>query len=193
MIYKLTPIHFLDINEGVDYNETAEFLFTHYAHKINTTEKGEEIIFASNDNVKITDWKGWTQLEKIEKVIHPDWYELEPRVPSGLSKFTPITVSSDALIPVYDNHKMIRGFHGELKFAYTIKTADKLLYPDKIRFVKLIDPSGVDNPFSGVSIIPKMNSPAIGYNIYTKSKFFNAGIYHLYGSNDMTDGNIFYK
>ena len=195
MIHHSTPIHFLDINEGVDYNKDAEFLFTHYAHKINVTDKGEEIVFTDNDNVKIMDWRGWTQIEKIEKSINENWYQLMPIViPEGLynhQKFSPIEVSSDTLIPVYDPHKFIRGFHGEVKFEYKLKKVDQLSSTDQLRFLKLIDIYGNNHRFSSVTLYPT-NSTIIGYKIYTKSEFFNAGVYHLYAS-DIVSENIFYK
>lgn len=190
MIYKETQVHFLDINEGKSYIGTAESLFRHYAHKIHPSGDHDEIVFNDQfDNVKITDWTGWTNLVKIERFLQPNWYHLIPNE-SKYSERPDILVSSDTLIPIYDSENIVKGFHGETKFAFHLKKSEAICNGDKIRFTKLLDEDGNDHQFSSVAPVYSF-SPAVGYKIYTVSGFFNASVFHLYGGTK--DNNLAYK
>jgi hypothetical protein len=186
---------FLDLKEAEPYERETEFLFTHYAHKINHDDDHDEIVF-DHDEVSVMDRTGWTELMKIEKFNNHEWYQLllnDISEESMLSNQTSVMISADTLIPIYDTENTIRAFHGEIKYAYTLKKPHQLTHDDSIRFTKFIETSGNNNQqFANIRAIP-IYEDAVGYKIYTKSKFFNSGIFHMYGDNNHISQNIVYK
>lgn len=190
MVHKETDIQFLDINEGKNYVGSVEYLFRHYAHKMRLAGNHEEIIFDESDNVKISDWRGWTQLLKIERFVQSDWYHL---IPNGSTYWDcpDILVSSDTLVPVYENENPVKGFHGETKFAFQLKKPETICNGDKVRFTKLLDTDKNLHQFSTVAPVYSYDF-SVGYKIYTMSNFFNAGVYHLYAGKP-SGTNLAYK
>ena len=183
MIASFMPVHFIDIDEGVDYKQDAEFLFSHYAHKM-IHHQCRDMIDLSNDNVKIKDFNGWTQILKIEKWKSHEWLLLYPCQEGDLNDLHKIIVSPNTLVPAYDIDDIIRGFHGEVKIGFKLKRADELSSDDKIRFTKVFKNIDSDLQLSSVGKFPIIRE-AVGYDIYTKSKFFNADTILLYGDKDV--------
>jgi len=120
------------------------------------------------------------------------WYEIT--IENGNNK---IYVTEDELIPVYKTEDVKRGFHGEIKYSYILKSPSKIESSDYMRFRKVYndDPDySYDLTFEPV-IIKECKGPEYAYKIITRSKFYNAFGMHLWGCNDIpvTEVQKWYK
>ena len=175
MIEESTMIQILDIDIGESKPKPVLEVYREYLSKAKCIETVDyNILDFSNLDVHIQDWTGWTKLLLIKKWIAPRSVRTLTAMwcPAPL-----ITVYDYTLVPVYKMQNAVRGFHGEVKFAYDLKPATDLQVGNLLRV------RGLDNgdQFSPISAIKSSDSDRAFYEIITKSKFYNANNVHLWG------------
>lgn len=179
MINGENKIHILDIDRNENIHDTIDQVFKRYIHKATISESGQIISF-KDDNVKISDWTGWTQLLSIKRIkTNPDWYKIEM-----IKSENEIIIDTNHLLPIYNSFITKIGFHGEVKYKYTLLPANELssLYERYIRMRGLEDTDGRIIQFDQIKSVSNVDSilnENYGYIIETKSKFFNCNYYHL--------------
>lgn len=176
MISPNTKVLVLDTSTDDDnvYNGTIEGLYTKFAH---FADNNGVINFQSKD-VKITDWCGWTELNRIEKIDANDckWYNI--KVPDGRS----VNISFDKYLVYKPQHRKI-GFHGEVLYEFKlVDAADPIISGSFLRVRDIEDEDGVIKQFSPYTI-ELTQDELHGYLIFTKSNFFNANGIHMCSNN----------
>lgn len=179
MIHPNTQIQYIDIKLGEPKYNTVNDLYREYAHKANMlTDNCSIIDFGSNYNVKVIDLFGWTDIIQIKRIKSDAivWNNINVANKQ-------ILLSDDELIPFYDIDETTRGFHGEVKYKYILK---HLIKSDKskdfIRIRKGEDEFNNDIEFSPIRIHSVSNDKTnYGYQLITKSRFFNGNDIHLFG------------
>lgn len=73
-------------------------------------------------NLYIRDALGWANIYRIKVIsfLHLDFNPIIIK-----TKTSSVIVNNEILIPVYTNN-IIRGFHGEIKYSYTLKSIDEI-------------------------------------------------------------------
>ena len=191
MIHPNTAIQYLDIKVGEPRYKTINDLYKEYSHKPELLITGKDYrstdINFIGDNINITELFGWTKLLGIRRIEYTDpkspvkWYKIK----AGNKE---VIVSQDELIPFYDISNHTLGFHGEVKYEYVLKQILKSTNQDHIRLHNGEDDKGNIIEFDTRKIIsvPLIeNNFNYGYEINTRSKFFNGNDIHLYGSNEL--------
>lgn len=190
MIHSNTKIQWMDINDQEFGNSPVSKFFQRYSVKAKRISDDEEVItFDKSDNVKVKDWTGWTEVQAIHKIKNIDGIWRIIRVGERS-----LIVSNDATIPVYSS-TMIVGFHGENKYLYIVKEVKDLAEGHVIRILdQSAEATGKDG-LVHVELDPKHHqddNTTYGFEIITRSKFFNANKFHMYGSYVIPEG-IKYK
>lgn len=135
----------------------------------------------------IRDALGWTNIYQLK------CYKPENMKPQKIKNNDFITISYDnkiilattkILIPVYDMNSR-RGFHGEIKYDYTLKKIQKLNESDYLMFFDYTsDKIAQFIPISKIQIksvdINNIVSNNICFEIVTKSQFFNLNGFQLH-------------
>lgn len=178
MVHPLTQVQYIDIKNGQPRYKNINELYQEYSYKVTNISNNISEIDFTNENVKITELFGWTQLLNIRKIIYDNpinWVEIK-----AANKF--IDVSYDELIPIYKIDDSIIGFHGEVKYKYNLKHYHEIINDDYIRIYR-----GKDNNNQFIEFtLPEINNTSsnisYGYEIITKSRFFNGNDIHLYSS-----------
>lgn len=192
MIHPDTMIQWMDVDAGEVITGPVKDLFQKYSLKaeyktlnVHGTESTlASIAFNSDDNprVKITDGYGWTDILCLYKKPKYSYWRniILGRYELMVTRFTfvPTFVQSDI-----DNPKT--GFHGEIKYPYTIKSTEQIREYD---FIRIFD-TGLDNEGFIQPIIDNFFDTGIEceYDITTKSRFFNANKIHMFGDLIMTE------
>ena len=139
------------------------------------------------DPVYIQDLNGWTEITSIRKVreidYNVDWFTLTVFSRETSFKDLEVVLDSNAVIPVFDVKRMKIGFHGERKYQYTLKRLASLRYDDMLR---VIDDGHLVFGSLRQSLMEK-RIYSTGYEVYTKSGFFNAGGLYLWGREFIPD------
>lgn len=182
MIHPSTLIHWIDINSEEVVEDTISSLFQKYSYLREDGNNKISTIDFSRINVKIQDLTGWTKIKlvKLFNVEKIDWYRIEIADKS-------IVISGDALIPIYDNLKPERGFHGEIKYPYTFKNPGKIFPCDNLRLYRgILNDNEIE--FASPSTILNLGlyDNAYGYEVITQSRFFNANRIHMFGDDMLT-------
>lgn len=203
MIHSKTKVQWADVNRSDVQSGPISLLFQSFTFKASRSGFTEIIQFTDDDNVKITDWTGWTNILCIKKIAtsisipeqprdHHTIYVQDTLWHKLISGNKEIIISKNATIPIYKPTEAISGFHGEIKYPYVIKYPFDIKSGELIRILDIDDntPAG----FGEVNINP-CSGCQFGYEIYTKSKFFNANDFHLFGSEGSIklDGSSNYK
>jgi len=184
MIHPVNDLQWMDVKSEKVTTGSAMTLFQEYAHKVMRVRDGvKELLFRPGE-LKITDWKGWTDVEYIRRVdaLMMPWVTIS-------AADRKIIVSPDEEIPVYEKPTPRRGFHGASVFAYKLKTPAELdPRTDFVRVRRGFDRSGHRVEF-GHPMIIKTDTGTIGfgYEIGTRSKFFNCNNFHIFGSDDVPE------
>lgn len=201
MIHSSTKIHILDINEKISLNATIADVYRNFS-RFQKHVGDRLVVDLSNENVVIKDWTGWTKLYKMEKIekkagekdIEWDWIErLEPHDFLFYDTFV-----SDAIIPVYSKDISRPGFHGEVKYKYILKEYHNLKEMNQFTMRLMLDSENWQK-FISVHLEPLspnyvFENASIGYEIYTKSGFYNANGFHLCSSDTrIEDSKELYK
>lgn len=185
MLFKNTRIQLLDISNKVSIDDTIGNVFSKYF--IKSDELGS--IDFNDMNVKISDWTGWTQLLQIRRIENKDikFLHLHSTENDKLER-TSIYLTEDHIIPSYSLNTM-NGFHGEVKYSYEMK----YVMDDNIT-MRVFDLSKMNwQAFKDMNT-GDIISDNYGYEIYTKSGFYNANNLHLLSSDArMEDGKNLFK
>lgn len=183
MISKDAIVQWLDIDRQTSKKGTVAELFQSYSDKATVVPDFGSEISLEKSNIKIQDWTGWSNILKIKRInVFPEnieWYKLNVNEKE-------IIVDNRSLVPIYDgDDHFIHGFHGEIKYSYTL-TNPAMISSGYVRIRSDIESGQF---FTGL-IKLFHESCEVGFEIYTKSKFYNANSFHLYGSEDIiTVGN----
>lgn len=179
MIHGIAKIQWLDINDQEFGTSPVAKFFQKYSVKSKRISDDEEVItFDKSDNVKITDWTGWTEVQAIHKIKNTDrsWRIIR------VGKLS-LMVSEDATIPVYSSTRIV-GFHGENKYPYIVREVKDLAEGHVVRILdQSIEAIGKDG-LAHVELDPNpylCDDTMYGFEIITRSKFFNANKFHMYG------------
>lgn len=178
MIHGSATIQWLDITSQENGISTVAKLFQRYSVKAKRISEDEEVItFDKSDNVKVTDWTGWTELQSIHKIKNADGWRVM-RVGNQA-----LMVSNDTNIPVYSS-TMVVGFHGENKYPYIVRAVKDL---NDVAVVRVLNPNIEVISHNGLYILEidhchQTDNGTYGYEIITRSKFYNANKFHMYGS-----------
>jgi len=183
MLYPDTQIQYIDIKDGEPRYKTINEFYQEYSHKskikisdnVGTTS---EIDF-TDMNVKITDLFGWTQVLMVRKIIQKAGIRWADIVTANKQ----ILISTGTLVPYYQKEETNIGFHGEVKHAYVLKNPSKANDNDCMRIHNGETFDGNPIEFARQEIINTFEgNDNYGYEIITKSRFFNANDIHMFGS-----------
>lgn len=159
-------------------------LFKENSHRIMRLKNGYKEIRFNPGELKITDWRGWTDVEYIRKVEteFTTWI----RISVGNQS---ILVSDDEELPVYTSIVPKKGFHGASIFEYQLKEPQRIdQATDFIRVRRGVDSDENHIEFAHPIIkVETIYHPKFGYEIGTRSKFFNCNDIHIFGSDDVPD------
>lgn len=181
MIHPFTKLQWMVMEREQVRRDTCNRLFSGFADRMENISNNDYEIKFQPGEVKITDWRGWTDLlaiRKRERKVKDNWLTL---VLSNQN----IVTDRNTLIPTYESLEMIKGFHGAsiyktiLKHPYQINPQT-----DLIRIRRGKDPSGDSIDFSNIMVYMNPINDSFGYELVTKSKFFNANNVHMYYSEE---------
>lgn len=176
MIHPTTKVHWMDVESKIVRHSDVMLLFQNYAHlAIKKDVHISEVSFHNSDHVKITDLYGWTAIKAIRRVENSrQWCTI-------IADNTDILTTRSTLIPVFDPYHPYPGFHGETKYPFEIKLVSDLIYDDKIRIRDgSLTPDGKIE-FVCTHVLSSDMESGVGYEIITRSKFFNADNIYMYG------------
>lgn len=188
MIHPDTPIRWLGIYDQTVHNTTIADLYRKYIERSHPTDVLGDVNFITFDEeryVKIQDWYGWTDIISIERhsnIPLRSWRD----VSLFYDHHRKIRVTSDELIPVYEQERAMRGFHGEIKYPYILKRSKDLEIDDRLRIRDVDYPVRTEFSLIQSNEVPNGDKD-YGYRIITKSRFYNANGFHLYGSTIIDD------
>ena len=182
MISPEMKVQWMNVKEEQVKTTSILDLFKEHSHRSTKMNDGHEEIRFNPGELKVTDWRGWTDIEYIRRIedMNVLWVAL-------CTDSHDIIVSSEELIPVYKLSIPRRGFHGASIFEYQLKIPrdiDKTTDFIRIRrgfnqeeFVHIYEP-----------IYDCTSAPSLfGYEIGTRSKFFNCNNIHIFGSDSIPD------
>lgn len=180
MVNHESEITWMDVNHREVYTGSISKMFGRYAARAIVSPNGlMRIEFNSDRNVvKVPDWRGWSDLIMLgrEEGI-TDWIVLTT------TRGKQITATHNTLVPIYDTSQVTSGFHGETKYAYTLTRFDSVVPGDTVRVRHQVNDDDISIDFDHVSkieIIGNSLGPMIGYDIVTKSGFYNCNDFYLW-------------
>ena len=167
-------IHVLDIDAQEHYNLPIEDIFKKYIHLSTIDDNSIETIDLSGRNIKIADGTGWTQLLKITR---DEMDAMMYSIGSTISDIH-INASESTLIPIYKPYMSKPGFHGEVLYQYTPKALCDCQYG--IDNIRVFDFNNTKyDRFEPIHHHMMEDVYIKGYNIFTKSGFYNCSNMHL--------------
>lgn len=185
MIHQDSIVQWMDLDTQKVEEKEISVMFGRYIPRSKTNDEGIlEVEFNSKkDIVKITDWKGWSDLRLFRRQANiTEWIKLTTKRGKN------IIATPDTLIMVYDLSATSRGFHGETKYTHIVVPFDGVKENDIVRVRHTQDEEGFDIDFDTVTQIECLKSePKIGYQITTKSGFYNCNDFYLYGRLSVKD------
>lgn len=175
MIHPLTKVQWIDVKSQQVFTDTIDKMFQMYSLKAKDNDNESEIILDSI--VKVTDWYGWTDVVSIKRIeCCIVWKHIYAATKS-------VVLSNNTTIPVYEDDSSYKGFHGETKYNHIIKSLCDIRSGDMIRIRRGIDDYGNEVEFANVELLQNKEcipTENYGYEIVTKSGFFNANNIHLF-------------
>lgn len=186
MIDRDTIIHILDIDEGNSIESSVSSIFQKYSMYMDD----EGVVDFSSRNIKIKDWTGWTQLMSIQRIKSNgamNWKILTPtfeKLPEDLSSEL---ILKGEVLPIYSHDDTLKGFHGEVKYKYSLSHIDDI--SNEIVLRARIPRTTEWQRFIVMGIGDYTSLHDDGFVIVTKSGFYNANIYHLCSSDTKIDGS----
>lgn len=190
MLYPTTKIQFMDVNTGKAETLSVDEFYRKYFYRSEVLHGGiRQIHFERHMmDIKIRDNEGWTNIKYINLIPNEVWMSIHAADKS-------IIITPHTFIPVYDEEHPETGFHGEVKYPYILMHPEKIVENNgKIRVIKGIK-DNKDVEFADVFIdylyskklnIKPRHPYTSGYEIITKSRFFNAEGIHLFGAEELT-------
>lgn len=184
MISPEMELQWMNVKEEQVKTTSVFDLFKENSHRMMRIKNGYKEIRFSPGELKITDWRGWTDIEYIRKVeaITPSWIQISAGQQS-------ILVSEHEEIPVYTSISPRKGFHGASVYNYQLKRPyDIDPLTDFLRIRRGIDLDEIPIEFDHPSLQFKGRCHSdFGYEIGTRSKFFNCNNVHIFGSDTVPD------
>jgi hypothetical protein len=164
-------VQWIDVKSQEVYKNTIQNMYKMYAHLASKDIVGLDKITFKENNVKITDNRGWTDIIWIRKNNNLEEYLTieSTTIPDKLK------ICKRHKIPIYNPEKIIKGFHGETKYDFDIIRAMNLKEQDSIRIIS--DELEFINPI--ITNCETLNT-IHGYIILTKSHYFNVNGFYLY-------------
>ena len=199
MIHPDTQVQYIDMRDGEPRYKSINEFYQEYCHKailkMDTNNVQESIIdFSLNPHVKITDLFGWTDVLEIKRftIRYPltiNWINI-------LVKDKKLITCNRELLPVYDINDNKIGFHGEVKYKYTLTSPVKLS-SGYLRTNNCEDENGNQVEFIIPEIVDlgnyNIDYSINGYEIITRSGFYNGNNIHLFGSDYIREPSNCYK
>ena len=180
-------IEWLDDTRQRDGRCTVSEFMIEYAAKM---DKDGQLIFNGDEHMYIRDGLGWTSLFKIARVnfFSVSWINIK-------SDHASINVDALALLPIFDPSISKKGFHGELLHKYNVLDPSNVEELDKDAYMHIINDDFSIYTFEKISMSKSniQEEPSRGYDIFTKSKFFNSNGFHMYGETQRPKENILFK
>lgn len=180
MLHPTTKVQWMDVKSDKVHKDDIGKIFQMYSHRAIRTSNVSEVIFkAKYDIVKITDMYGWTDVKAIRRIVNVNgWMALG-------AENQQIKLSEDTLVPIYQPDAPFPGFHGETKYPFSSKKLSDIEQGDMVRIRRGKNGNGEDIEFAVVSFSGSLyihdDEPTHGYEIITKSGFFNGNNIHLLG------------
>lgn len=178
MIHPSVRVQWMDVKLGkVVLNEISK-VFQIYSHRAIMTSDVLEVSFDhKTEIIKITDMFGWTEVKGIRMIGNPNgWVTL------GASKHI-LKLSRDTIIPIYQPNAQYAGFHGETKYPFVGKKLSEVEQGDMVRIRRGTNDLGEEIEFAPIlfsgDLYASNIEPGYGYEIVTKSGFYNANNIHL--------------
>jgi hypothetical protein len=166
MIHHSTLIKWIDVRSQEFHKDSIQKLYQTYSYM--EDKNLGRIIFSDSNKIKIKDNTGWTDILSIKKGSNKKWIYIKSFSTLELK------VDIEQQIPIYDTQKITKGFHGETLYHYDIIKAEKLIDGNLLRF---------GNSFTNItftfSLFQNSSVSEDGYDLFTKSHFFNAGEFYL--------------
>lgn len=185
MFEEINSIFWIDIkNIGEGRDTTLTKLFQHVAHLgIPIKDNGDftNIISVNleDENIKVKDWYGWTQLLGIEKYINQKSTVSKISIKDSGECLQPnesvLYVDNNYLLPIFSEESIkrpSRGFHGEVIYKSTLKLAKNIGSDDMMRFSK--KPEQFCHLINGCAV-----GASVFYKIRTRSGMFNCSNFHV--------------
>lgn len=215
MINGRVEIQWLDVNSKISITTTVKDLFKRYSDFMVPGENPyePEIRFNKkrNPDLKVRDLFGWSKVLCIKKKYISDdpdkWCILKPNYYS----VSEIVLTNDSLVPIYSVHgeeeclDESNGYHGATLYGYRVRSVQMTSDKDRIRVMSSMHDTvgeGCRERFYKINVLSLGEDTRIdeyGYEIYTKSGFYNASYngdckFHLFASENKINGNkIMYK
>lgn len=180
MIYHDSEMMWMDVSDRDVYTGPVSKMFGQYALRAATLQDGLiRLEFNSERNiVKVPDWRGWSDMIRFDRQAGiNNWIRLT--TDGGKS----IMATPDSIIPVYDVSKVTSGFHGETKYGYVLTKFFDVRLDDTVRVRHQINDDDVSIDFghiSSIDITKNALETQIGYEVITKSGFYNCNDVYLW-------------
>ena len=168
IFYSENKTQFLVPKEG----KILDCSFSDLFQKIHFRNESKEVLIPKT-TLYVRDALGWTKLSKIKVVEN----QIEPLklITNNKCVYTTTTI----LIPVYTN-KIIRGFHGEIKYACNFKSIDEISDDDLIMFfdynndkICQLSQFKIEKYLFKIQNIENQKFTDVWFEIQTASEFFN--------------------
>lgn len=175
MVHQNSIVQWMDLDTKDVKEMEISRMFGQYIARANRVSDNMMMGAFKNDRIKITDWKGWSQVLSITRESNiTEWYKLT-------TKFgTVITAAPCTEIMIYNPDKMHKGFHGESKYEYVDTTFRAIEIGDVVRVRHTQNSNGYDVNFDSIESIEHLcTDPAIGYHVKTKSGFYNCSDFYI--------------
>ena len=164
-----TIVQTLDIDTGEPWRGPITSLFEKYPTCLELPFINPYHNVLKLNNVKITDWTGWTNLLYIEQnIMYGEvWKEVKIGRESVIALFHP-----KSLIPTWRNMNYRRSFNGREVYEYKVVPITEL---DEARGRVLYgsDPSSDESFFLDIQLGDTGYDHPVFYTIHTESRFYN--------------------
>jgi len=181
MIHPDSNLHWIDLKAQRVYTGAMSKLFQMYSHRAkNITSDLSEVIFDSDNVVKVTDYTGWTDAISIRRRSESIVNFCLVRVDATIHHL--LVCTPETLIPVYDGTK-ISGFHGETKHRFVIKYAGDIEDGDLIKMH--LRGEGRNTPLYPVTSVITRQEMSPTYQLLTKSGFYSVNRFYLWGREEI--------
>jgi hypothetical protein len=173
MVEATSVVQYMDIKSGRVREESIERCFGENISLVKLEQPyggptAVEYFKFGDEAVKITDWRGWTDITHIQQ---------EQFVPTAIILVTEhgkrLICSCHQEIPVYDPSKKIIGFHGETMYEHVVKKAMDIVPGETLRVRHCQNEKGEDIHFDPIMSIEPYVPTTKFYGIATKSGFCN--------------------
>ena len=183
MIHKDMTICWMDISKNIVKEGSIDEFFRSMAFRVNYSDPSMPYIkFNQNDIVKVTDWKGWTDVEYITKISN---MVSAYRIETVHGKY--VICSDNQILPVYDPTKKAIGFHGESLFEFDTVRSYLIKEKDILRVRHCVDENTNDIFFDEVCRVIQVDDNDEWYVMKTKHGWYNCNDIYI---SDLTNNEF---